>query len=360
MKTIAYLVSYGAQLFNPEKNLDESFGVFGSELALLETASRLGKFANIDVFIYKDSGYFLNKWNINWRSAQDWDTYLETTTPDVIMVVRYINIFIDYYLPPKSKIMVWLHDPYCLLHHQNGMQLPPTMVKNIEPLVDQWLCVGKYQWSEKIQPLYNLKNDKVTVIRNGITLEKGFNPMVTVRKPLSFVWCSCPTRGLWPFLERWSAIRKVFPLATLTIYYTKSEESAQKFKPYESDKSINYVGKVPQSVLFNTLKNTDYWLYWCGYYESCCTTIMEAAYYGAIPITNRVGGLKENLETPCLIDCDPYECDRFYNMAIHLISQLEANPTKKLQLRQQYYDWSLKQTWDERLPEWKKVFGIEN
>lgn len=358
MKTIAYLLSYGGQLFHPENSIDETHGCFGSELALVETASRLGKFAIIDVFISKPAGYLLNKWNINWRSSEDWDKYLQTTTPDIIMVCRYMNIFIDYYLPPKSKIMVWAHDPYFLPQYQNQM-LPPSLMKNVEPFIDQWICVGKYQFLERLMPQYQLKNEKLTVIRNGITLEKNFNPMITTRTPLSFVWCSCPTRGLWSFLERWKAIKSVFPQATLTIYYTKSQESAQKFKPYESDTSINYVGKVTQAVLFEKLKTTDYWLYWCNNFESCCTLALEAHYYGPIVITNRVGGLKENIETPGLINCDPYNTDLFYNMAVHLIARLEANPEEKKKLRQQQHDWSLSQTWDDRIPEWKKVFGIE-
>jgi hypothetical protein len=359
MKRIAWLTSYGGQLFNPENNIDESPNCFGSELALVEVGRRLGRFANIDVFISKPAGYSFEKWNINWKSSEDWDKYLSATPPHIIVVCRYMNIFIDYYLPPTAKIMVWAHDPYYLPQHM-GQYLEGALMKNVEPFIDHWITVGKYQMEERLMPNYKLDSPKYTAIRNGITLETGYNPMTLVRKPLSFVWCSCPTRGLWTFLEQWKTIKTIFPAATLTIYYTKSEESKKKFQPYEGDTSIDYVGKVSQSILFEKLKTTDYWLYWCNNFESCCTTAMEMAYYGPIAITNAVGGLKENVVTDGLIRAcsDPYNVDLFYNMAIHFISRLENNPSEKMRIRQQQFDWSLGQTWDARLPQWREILEL--
>lgn len=357
MKTIAFLTSYGGQLFNPENNIDESPNCFGSELALVEVGRRLGKTSKVDVFISKPQGYQFTKWNINWKSSEDWDKYLETNNPQFIVMCRYMNIFIDYYLPTTSKIFVWAHDPYYLPQH-NGIYLEGALMKNVEPFVDHWITVGKYQMEERLAPMYQLDSPKYTAIRNGITLEGDYNPMIQVRRPLSFVWCSCPTRGLWTFLERWKTIKSIFPTATLTIYYTKSEESKHKFKPYESDSSIEYVGKVSQTILFEKLKTTDYWLYWCNNFESCCTTAMEMAYYGPIAIANMVGGLKENVVTDGLIKCDPKNIDLFYNLAIHFIHKMENNPTEKQRIRQQQYNWSLEQTWDARMPEWEKCFSL--
>ena len=131
MKRIAYLTSYSGQLFHPENSINESPGCFGSELALVEVCRRLGVFANIDVFISKPAGYLLEKWNIYWRSSADWDKYVEATPPHVIVACRYMNIFIDYYLPKTAKIMMWAHDAYFLPHHENRVQLQPALMKNV-------------------------------------------------------------------------------------------------------------------------------------------------------------------------------------------------------------------------------------
>lgn len=371
MKTIAFLTSYGGQLFNPETEADSIAGAFGSELALYETCKRLGIYYNISVFIHKPKGYFFNRWNVNWRSSFDWETF---DAPDIVIVCRYMNIFLDYNLDKKSKIFVWAHDP-CFIAHWNGTQIGDYLVKNVEPFVHKWINVGEAQFVEKLAPRYKLSlykggdmvgsgnyvDSKTTqeksycVIRNGITLEPNFNPIELPRQPMSFVWCSCPTRGLWFLLEKWSMIKTHFPTATLTIYYTKSQESAERFRKYENDKSITYIGKVSQKVLFEKLKNTEYWLY-CSSFESCCTTAIEMAYYGPIAIAAPQGGLRENVVTEGLIE--ETNVDIWYEKAMSLIHKLEDSPSLKREFRQKQFDWALEQTWDHRIPLWREI--LEN
>lgn len=347
MKTIAFLTSYGGQLFNPESSIDSMPGVFGSELALFETCRRLSIFYNIVVFISKPSGYIFDKWNIKWKSSFDWDKF--DIIPEYVVICRYMNIFLDYTINPKSKILVWAHDPY-FLPQWNGTYINDALMKNVEPFIYRWICVGDAQFKEKLAPRYNLELNKYTVIRNGITLE-SYIPKE--RKPLSFVWCSCPTRGLWFLLDKWNLIKQHFPTATLTIYYTKSQESIQQFQKYAWDTSINYVGKVSQQILFDKLKETEYWLY-CSSFESCCTTAIEMAYYGPIAITAPQGGLKENVVTEGLIWEE--NLDKWYDKAIQLIHKLEDDPNLKAEFRKKQYDWSLQQTWDHRIPLWNEIF----
>ncbi len=83
------------------------------------------------------------------------------------------------------------------------------------------------------------------------------------------------------------------------------------------------------------------------------------AYYGPIAISNAVGGLKENVIGDGMITCDPYNVPLFYNLAVRLIMRCESDPAYKEKLRLQQYNWSLQQTWDDRIPQWKKVFDIE-
>uniref|UniRef100_A0A6C0JT93 Glycosyltransferase n=1 Tax=viral metagenome TaxID=1070528 RepID=A0A6C0JT93_9ZZZZ len=391
MKTISFLTSYGGQLFNPENDIDGSPGCFGSELALFEVGRRLGALTEsntpkykISVYIAKPAGYFFYKWNMTWRSSEDWDkdtiNQSPPVAPDIVVVCRYMNIFLDYTIPHTSKIVVWAHDPY-FLPQWNGTYIADSLIANCVPFVNHWITVGDCQMLEKLAPRYNIplakqkssqeseyyecnpflisdKNNSITTmptytaIRNGITLERNFDPMNTKRQPLSFVYCSCPTRGLWILLEKWSLIKKHFPEATLSIYYTKSDESAQKFKPYENDPSIQYIGKVSQKVLFNKLKETDYWPYFCTF-ESCCTNSIENNYYGPIVLARAIGGLKENCLTDSLIrEEDP---DKWYDEMINRIKYLETHPEEKRDLRQRQFTFASLQTWDNRIPTWTKT-----
>ena len=350
MKTVSILTSYGGQLFDPEKPCQG----YGTELAILETFSRLGadKEYNISIYISKPKGYQVNYNNINWRSNDDWEEDSNNNPPNIVIALRYLNTFLYYNIPRESKIIYYLHDPYYLPQFQ-GLMLPESLGKNVDPIIDQYVTVGYYQALERLQQ-WGLNMNKLTVIKNGITLEKDFDPMTTNRKPLSFVYCSCPTRGLWTLLEKWNKIKGYFPSATLTIYYTKTDETIQKFKPYENDKSINYVGKVDQKTLFTALKTTDYWLYWCNNFESCCTLAFEMAYYGPIAICNQTGGLKENVKEG-LITCPPY-AEEFWDHAIQFIQKLENDPGEKMRVRRAQFEYSKTQTWDHRIPQWIRLF----
>jgi glycosyltransferase involved in cell wall biosynthesis len=345
MKRVAILTSYGGQIFDPVKGMDG----YGSELAVYEVMRRLSKFHDISIFISKPKGFEIKRWGITWRSSADWDDF---NPPDVIIILRYMNIFLDYYLPPQSKIMMWFHDDYPL-PQWNGIYINPNLMRNVEPFVDQWIAVGTSQILERLSPGWGINMDKTTVIKNGITLEKDFDSLTSKRKPLSFVYSSCPNRGLWNLLSKWNKIKAKFPEATLTIFYKKTDETNKKFEPYENDPSINYVGKVEQKVLFEKLKETDYWLYPTKFFETCCTTAIEMAYYGPITITSTVGALKENVKEK-KIHHDPYS-DEFIDEALEYIESLENDSKKKQEVRRLQFEWAKEQTWDHRIPQWQKL-----
>jgi len=349
MKRIAILTSYGGQLFDPT---DQIRG-YGTELSVFEVSKRLSKFYDLSIFVSKEKGFELKRWGITWKSSADWEEYAKNP-PDCIIALRYMNIFLDYYLPKESKIMMWFHDDYPL-PQWNGLYLSPNLMKNIEPLVDQWIAVGTSQIEERLSPHWGIHMDKTTVIKNGITLEDGYNPLTSKRKKLSFVYQSCPNRGLWNLLEKWSKIKSRFPEATLTIYYKKTDETKEKFKPYENDTSIDYVGKVDQKTLFKKLKETDYWLYPTKFFETCCNTALENAYYGPIMITSAVGALKENVKEKKIYH-DPYS-DEFMDEALNYIESLEGNSEKKMTVRQKQFEWAKEQTWDNRIEKWRKLLG---
>ena len=228
MKRVALLTSYGGQLFNPENEIVGAPGCYGVEMAVYETFRRLGTDYDITIFISKPKGYEKKRWNVTWKSFQDWNEYSETmTSEDIIVALRYTNIFLDYYIPPAPKLMFYAHDPY-LLPQWQGKHIGPNLMRNVEPLIDQWITVGHYQAVERLGP-WGVDIKKTTVIKNGITLEDGFDALSQKRKPLSFVYCSCPTRGLWTLLEKWNTIKQRFPDATLTIYYKKTPETIEKF-----------------------------------------------------------------------------------------------------------------------------------
>lgn len=348
MKTIAMLTSYGGQLFDPETACQG----YGTELAVLETFSRLGQHYNIDIYISKPPGYVVRHNNINWKSSQDWDKDCELKAPEYVIILRYLNTFLDYYIPPESKILFYAHDQYFLPQHQ-GLMLPNILGHNVSPLIYKYVTVGYYQALETLQH-WGLDMKKLAVIKNGITIEPGFDPLLTDRKPMSFIYSSCPTRGLFILLQKWNRIKSLFPNATLKIFYKKTPDIIEKFKPYENDSSIEYIGKVDQATLFKEMKVSDYWLYPCTYYETCCTTAFEMAYYGPISITSSIGGLQENVKT-CLLRSPP-ESEEFWDNAINFIQKLESNPEEKRMVRQAQFEYAQGQTWDSRISQWQELF----
>lgn len=341
---------YAGQIIQPEDFHNQP--VFGSELALLEVFSRL---SNVTVFIAKPAGYLFEKYNITWRSDQDWNKLIVQSPPKVIVISRYVGAFIDYIMPKSCKIYLWVHDVHPHPAYK-GINLSNNFINNMSRRLSGIVTVGTSQIKEIILPAYKINPSLFTTIKNGINPMYGVddNPphLTRLRAPMSFVYASGPDRGLWNLLKMWPAIVHRWPYATLQIFHDLKPEHFQAIQRMNLER-VYPMGKVTQKTLFDKLQLIDYWLYPCTFFETCCTTAIEMQYHGIICITNDLGALKENNNGIIISGSD------FGNEAYKMLIHLEENKNKKEEIRRSQYLWARQQTWDCRAKEWENVIKQE-
>lgn len=374
MTSIYVATFYAGQIINPEDFHNQP--VFGSELALLEIFSKL---PNVTVFITKPQGYVYEKYGITWRSDQDWNKMVTASPPTHIIISRYVATMIEYLMPLESRIYLWLHD---VVPHPayKGINLNNNFINNMSRRLTNIITVGDSQREEIILKNYKFEPSLVKTIKNGITpffdtisaddyrdiVRSGSkcdaisdnSHLKRKRAPLSFVYSSGPDRGLWNLLAFWPRIVKKYPYATLQIFHDLTQEHFNKIRQMQLER-VYPMGKVTQTVLFEKLKLIDYWLYPCGFFETCCTTVIEMQYHGIICISNSLGALKEN-NNGIIIKTDEQGnlTAKFFEDAFNTIVDLETNPTKKEEIRTNQYLWAREQTWERRANDWKNLLGI--
>lgn len=349
-ETVCFVTSVSGNNIEPTDFFRKD-GCYGSEYAIFETARRLAQIYDVYVTIGKPEQYFERVDGINWVSECDFNRWSQYVKPQHIVVVRYVSPFVKLAIPPGAKLYFWLHDVLPLFHDPQ-IQLPPFFIGLMNRFVDRYISVGSQAIQNHYVPKWKMDPSKFTVIKNGITLEKDWDPVSSVRSPLSFVYSSSVGKGLWRLLEIWPRILKEFPIATLEIYYGYQKSDEDRLREFiEKYPSVTYHGKVAQRDLFAEYKKMDYWLFPCQDEETCSTTTFETAYYGVIQISNDKGPLKENVSGYKFQDNE-----RFVDNVVSTIRQLESDSRLKELIRKRQFKFSLKNTWEHRATQWHNLF----
>ena len=139
---------------------------------------------------------------------------------------------------------------------------------------------------------------------NGICLDHFKTPK-SFTNPYSCIYASNYARGLALLLEIWPEIRKEFPTATLDIYYgrqtwgTMSKENEQALiKRLEDMKELGVTekGMVGHQELADAMQNASVLTYPCNVEsETFCITAVKAQAAGMVPVTTRIGALRETV-----------------------------------------------------------------
>lgn len=159
--------------------------------------------------------------------------------------------------------------------------------------------------------------DKMVCINNFL-VEQHFTwpeDLRPKRDPHRFFYSSSPDRALIPLLKMWPAILKLYPDATLDIFY--GWEGASKLAHITPDWAVMYKplrdqyealghqtgvrshGRVNHSVLAFEMARSAAWLYpVLSFGETGCATAFEAMAAGAVPVTVPLAGLAETGESP--------------------------------------------------------------
>jgi len=273
----------------------------------------------------------------------------------------------------KAKF-VWMHDVNI------GPQNP-----QIFNLADK--VVGLTGWHEKhLQKIYNLPDDKTTIIPNGIDINRfPFDQRNNLENPHKFIYSSSPDRGLEHLISLWPMIRNRYPDAELNIFYgwdmidkildfysSSQGENKHPLKHFK-EKVFHHInnlggeeigifqrGRVTQEVLAKEMLNSSIWAYPTQFCETFCITALEQQAAGVIPIVSGLAALRETV-SPVHETLEGWPANADYQKRfLRLISKTldhigdEKTEEKRLEARR----FVEKFTWENSYQSWVNLINL--
>lgn len=135
------------------------------------------------------------------------------------------------------------------------------------------------------------------------------------RDPYRIIYTSSPDRGLASVLKVLRRVREFEPRVNLVAAYgfdnidrcegphwrkVKAECLALMGQP-----NVRWLGRVPQRALYREFLQAGVWLYPTAFTETSCISCMEAQALGAVPVTNPLWALKDNVRHGVFLHGDP-------------------------------------------------------
>lgn len=168
--------------------------------------------------------------------------------------------------------------------------------------------------------------DKVCIGSNGLRMDlirEVEAEGIPERNPHKLMFPSSPDRGLKSLLAIFRRAREWVPDLELHIMYgfdninTLEKTNPAAFKQLKPKRDeileaakqpgVFWRGMMPQKELYREWLTTGIWAYPMVFPESSCITSMEAQALGAIPITNPIWALAENVDHGIFIQGDAYD-----------------------------------------------------
>jgi GR25 family glycosyltransferase involved in LPS biosynthesis len=339
-KNILIYTGFSETRWNLTYSLSNAVG--GSERAAIELYKRIPKEYSViisgDVLEEEiDNVKFINRFN------------LKNVVFDTIIVSRYVSFFTLYPYFKCNKLILQAHDT-CFLNNLDGCNKSPlSLVNTYKDLITNCICLTKWH-ADEYKKLYPCISEKITIINNGIdtTLFNYDN----LKNKNSFIYSSCPERGLDRLLELWPEILNKMPDATLHICtYTKfprNESENNMNTIINSYESITHYGKLNQTDLYNLMSKCEYWLYPVNFNETSCITSMEMLMSEVICLYYPLGGLCDTL--------GEYGIQISHGNEIEKI--MELSEEQKIKIRKNGLCYAESCSWDNRMLKWNSVFGF--
>lgn len=319
----------------------------GSETAVSYLVNNIPK--NFDIYVVGDVEE--EKYdNVNYVNLTNAKILLEKTAFNTIIISRYISFYEMFPNFSCYKSYIWGHDTS--LHSYGSNYSSEYILKKWDSTITG--CICQTLWHQK------LYSDKYPILKNKIiNINNGINPELFIfnnNKKISnkFLFSSCAERGLDNLIELWDEILQKIPDAQLSICsYNKFPKNADDIKLDErikTYKSINHLGKLSHSELYELMASVEYWLYPSFYPETSCITSLEMLASKVICLYYpEAGGLINTL--------GDYGIKINKNNAVDSI--LELTDGRKREIKDNGYEYAISCSWSHRANEWLKIIDYD-
>ena len=338
---------FSTEQWNYTYSLENALG--GSETAVISIAHNFPK--NYNVYVLGD---VKNEEvdNVTYVHLYNGGKLFNEKCFNTIIVSRYVAFYEMFKMACYYRSYVWAHDTN-LIHY--GCELSSTeIVKKHNERINGCICLT--EWHKQLfGEKYPEMKDKITLINNGIPLEK----ISTIEKQKNkFVYTSCTERGLERVVNLWSNILELAPDAKLYISsYNKfpknkeEEELETIMKKYPE--SIIHMGKLSKPQLYELIGSAEYWFYPTNWPETSCITAMEMLASKVICIYYPFAGLIDTMNGQGI--------KTSYGNEIEDIKNIMFDEKRKNELRENGYKYiNSTCSWRKRLDKWCELLKIEN
>lgn len=197
-----------------------------------------------------------------------------------------------------------------------------------------------------------------------------------------FIFSSSPDRGLDTLLQLFPEIRKVFPQATLHIFYgfdnwdASLRENTNGWRQsiewrnsivtdanrLQDEGMVVHYGSRSQAELAEAMKAADVWFYPTNFTETFCITALEAMMSDTVIVCTKLAGLIATVgDRGILIEGEgdqPAYTEEYRNRALSEVCAILRDDKRRTAMIEKAKAWAMEQTWTNRAKEWLAIFNI--
>lgn len=338
-------------------------GIGGSETAHIELYQNLPEDVIVKSFMPLDVNSPSSDYNCFPSQLIEHKDFTET--PHIVVNYRDNTLYDKVKFHPKTK--------HYFIAQDVDYAWTPEQLSNVNRYIT--LCEDHTRYTLNKYP--ELRG-KVYQSSNGVRSqmikyywENRFNNSIKPRNKNQVIYASSPDRGLLCLLENFWRIREAVPDAILKVAYgfentdkiismlggsAYHEGFKAKIEPLLSQPGVEWLGRIPQDILYEHWFESSVWAYPCNFAETSCITCLDAQACGAVPVTNDLWALRDNVKSGIIIPGIPQSDKtlkhKFIQGVIDVLNSDISETERKTQIADpilenyswknithQFYDW---------------------
>ena len=246
-----------------------------------------------------------------------------------------------------DKILYDAHDNFTI----NGLEL----IKKYYLKVNTFMLKSNYHKECFLKNIDNNFKD-ISIIPNGVRINKFSMESNEVRNPYRFCYCSCYTRGLDNIISKlWPVIYEYEPRVELHVYYgmdgIQDENLKQYYNHLLSSKGVMDHGRQPADMIAREKHMSTFHFYITNTEKEIdCISIKESVIAGCIPLLSNFGVFKERLGVHFDINNDTD-----YKISAIKIIDLLKHPEKVEALKKSFEECKDISSWTKTSAKWIDV-----
>ena len=311
-------------------------GIGGSETSHVEMAWRLARRGHEVINYVPIRDDCPREWRgTSWHSLQEVDYSMD----GIWVLYRCPETLDNFDLNHPNKVLWIMHQDWEY----------PTLVGDRLKKLDRLMILC--EWHRDYMNMRHPESleGKIMMTSNGIKVDllEEIESEGIKRNPKKIMFASSPDRGLLGLLKIFSRAREYDDELELHAFYGFNNIDKLKHAPqfryfekmksdilaYEGKPGFYFHGRTTQPDLYRHWLSSGIWCYPTNFCETSCITCMEAQAMGAIPITNAVAALKQNVHWGTFVNGDAYGDKLAHARYVGEILRLTSNPLLQERIR---------------------------